>query len=287
MRGIRSYVILLLLMMTFSFAVDAQDCDVLISQRPVPDANSFIYATSPHTMVTSLGSVTFNAMTADGAIAVVFSFIDSRKLCVDERSNILIRFRDGEDIAMTNGGGANCIGRSAIYFSPGLGNMALLDMFRIKKIRFVKIWTSNGKWLRIDFADGMAYNLMQSMNCLADLLGAPVTASPAPRILEEADSTSVPTPRVVPRPQYNGGERALRVFFGRHMRKRSLVDRGVVVVSFLVDKEGNVRDPKVIRGVSEAVDNEARRLVSILPKWKPAMENGVPVSARIAVEIPF
>jgi TonB family protein len=239
-------------------------------------------------MHTSVGSVTFNALTADSAVAIVFMVGDAREKCVDERSNMHIRFTDGDDIAMTNAAGANCDSKFALYFSKGLGNMALLELFRSKKIRFVKIWMSNGRWLRVDFVDGMAYNLKKNMNCLATLIGAPVTASPArivSSVAHPADSAGTPEHTLPPR--FKDGEKALKTFFGRNMRRRSIVDRGIVVVSFMVDAEGNVHDAKVVRGVSEAVDNEARRLVSTLPKWQPALKNGIPVSARVKVEIPF
>jgi TonB family protein len=275
------------IVLTRSFMAIGQDCDALIQQRPVPEANSFIHATPYYTMHTSVGSVTFNALTADGAVAIVFIVGDAREKCVDERSNIHIRFNDGEDIAMTNAAGANCESKFAIYFSQELGNMALLELFRNKKIRFVKLWMSNRRWLRVNFVDGMAYNLKRSMNCLASQIGAPVTASPARVTSSMLDYKDSITPERISAPQFKGGEKALRTYFGRHMRRRAIVDRGTAVVSFMVDTEGSIRDINVVMGVSERVDNEARRLVSTLPKWQPGLKNGIPVSARVQVKIPF
>jgi TonB family protein len=271
-----------------SFVAGGQDCDAVVQQRAVPEANSFIYATPYYTMQSQYGAVTFNALTADSAVAVVFIVGDARESCVDDRSNIQIRFNDGDDIAMTNAAGANCESRFALYFSKELGNMRLLDLFREKKIRFVKLWMSNGRWLRVDFADGMAYNLRRSMNCLAEMIGEPVTVSPSRRGAGSpslADSISMEE-KILP-PQYEGGDKALRLYFGRNMRRRSVVDRGIVVVSFTVDTEGRVHDPKVVRGVSETVDKEARRLVSTLSKWQPATKNGTPVEANVKVQIEF
>src|SRR5687767_8336542 len=97
-------------------AAVSQDCDVLISPRFVPEANSYVYATGHYTMDTYAGAVTFNALTADGAVAVVFLVGNGRESCIDERSAIHIKFRNGEDIAMINGGAANCENRFALYF---------------------------------------------------------------------------------------------------------------------------------------------------------------------------
>jgi TonB family protein len=287
MKKILFSLILVALFLARPFSVISQDCDALVQQRPVPEANSFIYATPYYTMQTPVGAVTFNALTADSAVAVVFIVHDSREKCVDERSNIQIRFAGGEDIAMTNAAGANCESKFAIYFSKGLGNMGLLEFFREKKIRFVKIWMSNRRWLKIDFVDGMAYNLRKSMNCLAERIGAPVTVSPGRMSSMEHSTDSLNMSEKILPPQFEGGEKKLKTFFGRNMRRRSIVDRGTVVVSFMVDTDGNVHDVKVVRGVSEVVDNEARRLVATMPKWRPALQNGIPVNAYAKVQIAF
>lgn len=261
-----------------------QDCDALVQQRPVPDANSFVYATPFYTMQAPFGSVTFNALTADGAVAVVFLIGDAREKCVDADSRIRIRFTSGARTEMRNGGGANCESRFTLYFSQELGNMYLLNLFRTEKIKSMKVWLSNKRWLELDFASGMAYNLQKSMNCLAEQIGAPLTASPARTVslIDSLDNNK----KILP-PKFKGGDKALRTYFGRHMRRRSIVDRGVVVVAFTVDQMGKVINPKVMRGVNPAVDNEARRLVSTLPNWQPALKDGVPVSAEVRVNIEF
>lgn len=50
---------------------------------------------------------------------------------------------------------------------------------------------------------------------------------------------------------------------------------GTVYVEFIVDTKGNYRDVKVLRGPHPALNKEALRVMSIMPKWKPAKdENG-------------
>ena len=53
--------------------------------------------------------------------------------------------------------------------------------------------------------------------------------------------------------------------------------QGKVVLQFTVNKEGQVEDVQVVRGVNEALDNEAVRVVSSSPKWEPGTQNGTPV----------
>ena len=50
--------------------------------------------------------------------------------------------------------------------------------------------------------------------------------------------------------------------------------QGRVVIQFIVDKEGNIICPRVIRGADPLLDAEAIRLTTIMPKWKPGMQRG-------------
>ena len=45
---------------------------------------------------------------------------------------------------------------------------------------------------------------------------------------------------------------------------------GRVIVKFTVEEDGSVTNGKIMKGVDPLLDNEALRLVSIMPKWKPA-----------------
>lgn len=47
------------------------------------------------------------------------------------------------------------------------------------------------------------------------------------------------------------------------------VCQGRAIVQFIVDKEGNIVQPKVVRGVDPYLDKEALRVVGLMPKWKP------------------
>ncbi len=71
--------------------------------------------------------------------------------------------------------------------------------------------------------------------------------------------------------------------------KASIKERssGKVVVEFVVDKSGNVRDVTVVRGVTAALDEEAVKVVSSSPKWKPAELHGEKVSVKISIPIEF
>lgn len=63
---------------------------------------------------------------------------------------------------------------------------------------------------------------------------------------------------------------------------------GRVIISFVISKKGNVKDIKVIRSIDKSIDEEAIRLVSLIPKMsKPALHNEVPVPVAFILPITF
>ena len=62
---------------------------------------------------------------------------------------------------------------------------------------------------------------------------------------------------------------------------------GRVIVQFEVDTSGNIKDIKVIKGVSKYIDQEAMRVVSLLDKWEPGTLNNKKVRMRLTIPINF
>jgi protein TonB len=62
---------------------------------------------------------------------------------------------------------------------------------------------------------------------------------------------------------------------------------GRVFVQFVVAKDGGLQEVEVIKGIGSGCDEEAVRIVSLSPKWKPAKQRGKPVKQRIVLPILF
>ena len=60
-----------------------------------------------------------------------------------------------------------------------------------------------------------------------------------------------------------------------------------VTVQFVVNKDGSISEPKIIRGVDPDLDGEAIRVISLMPKWKPGMQKGQPVRVKYTVPVMF
>lgn len=63
--------------------------------------------------------------------------------------------------------------------------------------------------------------------------------------------------------------------------------QGQVVIQMIVDKDGQIRAPKIVRGVSPELNAEALRIVSGMPKWIPGKQKGKNVATRFTLPIRF
>lgn len=61
---------------------------------------------------------------------------------------------------------------------------------------------------------------------------------------------------------------------------------GRVIVQFIVNEEGKVEDPKVIRGIGGGCDKEALRVVK-MAEFEPGRQRGQPVRVRYSLPIVF
>ena len=92
-------------------------------------------------------------------------------------------------------------------------------------------------------------------------------------------------------PQYPGGENALMDYVSKNVvYPKEAQEKGIsgrVFVSFIVEKDGSVSNVKVMRGIGGGCDEEAVRVISGLPKWKPGKMKGKPVRVSYMMPITF
>ncbi len=92
-------------------------------------------------------------------------------------------------------------------------------------------------------------------------------------------------------PEFPGGMPALNDFLRSHLKYPAPAveagAQGTVLVEFVVEKDGSVSGSKVVVSAFPALDAEALRVVSSLPKWKPGAANGRPVRVYYNVPIHF
>ena len=92
-------------------------------------------------------------------------------------------------------------------------------------------------------------------------------------------------------PVYPGGDEARNRFLAEHITypfeaiKNGI--QGTVYLSFVVDSDGSLTDVKLLKGVSPVIDNEALRVVQLMPKWKPGLADGKPVRVLFNMPVYF
>ena len=62
---------------------------------------------------------------------------------------------------------------------------------------------------------------------------------------------------------------------------------GVVVMQFVVEKNGDITSPKVVRRLEASLDSVAMNLIKGMPRWTPASDHGVKVRCKYSVPIAF
>ena len=91
--------------------------------------------------------------------------------------------------------------------------------------------------------------------------------------------------------QFPNGQMAMFEWLSHHIQYPSLTadkgESGRVVVSFIVDKDGSITDPKIKKGVSQSLDAEALRVIKNMPKWIPARKDGKTVKMKMDLPITF
>ena len=92
-------------------------------------------------------------------------------------------------------------------------------------------------------------------------------------------------------PQFPGGKDSLKSFIknNRHYPSQAKYHNteGTVYLTFLVDTVGSINDIMIFRHVPDGCDDEAVRIVKLMPKWIPGKNNGRTVSVQYNLQIPF
>lgn len=92
-------------------------------------------------------------------------------------------------------------------------------------------------------------------------------------------------------PAFPGGEEKLLEYLQKNIKYPPVAREngimGVVYVTFVVDKDGKIKDSKILRGIGGGCDEEALRVIKSMPQWKPGKQNGRAVQVQYNVPVRF
>lgn len=92
-------------------------------------------------------------------------------------------------------------------------------------------------------------------------------------------------------PEFPNGFKALFNFIDDNLKYPSeALKKGIqgrVFVQIVIDENGTVTQPRIVKEGAPSLNKEALRIVSIMPKWKPGTQDGVPVKVRLTIPFTF
>ena len=92
-------------------------------------------------------------------------------------------------------------------------------------------------------------------------------------------------------PEFPGGQAALLKWTANNIRYPTIAEengiQGVVVCTFVIERDGSITDVQVARSIDPSLDKEAMRVLRKMPKWKPGMMKGLPVRVLYTVPVTF
>ena len=92
-------------------------------------------------------------------------------------------------------------------------------------------------------------------------------------------------------PEFQGGQVKMSKFIAKNLHYPEIAKRagiqGKVLITFVVDKTGKIKNAKVLEGIGTGCDEEALRVINSMPKWKPGKHSGKKVDVQITMPIMF
>ncbi|OFY06174.1 MAG: hypothetical protein A2W93_10485 [Bacteroidetes bacterium GWF2_43_63] len=92
-------------------------------------------------------------------------------------------------------------------------------------------------------------------------------------------------------PEFPGGVDALMTFLKNNIKyplaARNNEIQGTVYITYIIEPDGELSNIKVLKGIGGGCDEEAIRVISLMPAWKPGTQRGKPVRAYFNLPIQF
>lgn len=92
-------------------------------------------------------------------------------------------------------------------------------------------------------------------------------------------------------PEYPGGMVEFMKWLTANLKypSQALQNRvqGKVMVSFIVEVDGSITNVKILKGANQLLNQEALRVIGLMPKWTAGVENGKPCRSMVAIPVVF
>ncbi|MCK9168005.1 MAG: M56 family metallopeptidase [Bacteroidales bacterium] len=113
-------------------------------------------------------------------------------------------------------------------------------------------------------------------------------SSSSPRLQEQEEEVFLVVDKL---PQFPGGEQERMKFLSTNLSypekaKQDSV-QGTVYITFIIEKDGSITHTDILRGIDPLLDEEALRVIHLMPAWIPGELKGNKVRVRFTIPIQF
>ncbi|MFZ4726328.1 MAG: energy transducer TonB, partial [Paludibacter sp.] len=170
---------------------------------------------------------------------------------------------------------------------PDNFNLAILNPERIASVNVLKPFPENEKSKLIAQYGELAENGVILIKSKNDLELIPLPES----LRNESSVENYICKDAEKKPEFPGGENKLFSYIGNNLKYPIIAMengiQGIVVIRFVIDINGKVRNARVIETVDPLLDNEALQIVNSLPDWIPGEKCGKKVNVYFTLPISF
>lgn len=119
----------------------------------------------------------------------------------------------------------------------------------------------------------------------------PTEVKSVEKAIVELPEDNTPFTTVEVQPSFIGGNSEMYKFLGKNLKYPSAAQRaniqGKVFLSFIVEKDGSITDIETMKGIGFGCDEEAMRVVKLMPKWIAGKQNGRNVRVKFTIPVFF
>jgi hypothetical protein len=154
------------MLMLVSASLFAQDCDMLDIHYDKMDDKS-TKTIKKRIAISASGEKGFVIDFLKPSILIwSIDVVGGPSKCIDKGAKLQVLFDDDTRITMTNINDFNCKGSFVIYFGGNFGKEYELNLFRTKKIKTMRVYTSSG-YHQEDLSDEIAIKMMNTFDCIS------------------------------------------------------------------------------------------------------------------------
>jgi periplasmic protein TonB len=119
----------------------------------------------------------------------------------------------------------------------------------------------------------------------------PVETTTTIKDIVEIKESNEPFLTVEVNPSFMGGNKEMYKFLAQNLKYPSTAQRaniqGKVFLSFIIEKDGSITAVEALKGIGFGCDEEAIRVMKLMPKWIAGKQNGRNVRVRFTIPVFF